>query len=84
MKYDFKYKKIDFQLTSEDLAHALEHRSKMQEWAGPLSSFIGGDALNGVDYDKLQKHFPFYSFRCRDCNYHGSDYEETGELRSKT
>lgn len=78
MIYDFGYRKIDFKLTEQDTLHSLDHRTKMQEWSGPLGPM---NALNGVDWDKVQRGFPFYSFRCRDCNYHGDDYNQYGEKR---
>ncbi len=77
MEYDFGYKVIDFKLTKEDFEHAITHKTRMIEWTGP----IGGDCLSGVDWDKINKQFPYYSFKCRECDYKGSDYNLVGNKR---
>lgn len=80
MTYDFSYKSIDFSLAPDDLSHAVQHKTKMREWSGPL----GGDALSGVDWDKVRSIFPYYSLRCSECNYMGGDYESNGQPRKST
>jgi hypothetical protein len=75
--FDNRTRHISFELTDDDAFHAAIHTTRMQEWTGPLIMNV----LSGVDWDKVQRNFPFYSFRCSDCDYHGSDYNDAGTLR---
>lgn len=75
--FDNGKRSIDFDLTPADKGHMSNHSSRMQEWHSPGIM----NALSGVDWDKVQKNFPFYSLHCTDCNYRGSDYQSNGQPR---
>lgn len=80
MMYDFVFPHStkQFDLTENDVSHAKLHKTKMVEWSDPR----GGDALSGVDWDKINRSFPYYSLRCRDCDFNGSNYESDGQPRA--
>mgnify|MGYP001586057499 CR=1 FL=1 len=79
IEYDFGYTKKTFDLSERDAEHiGSGHKTKMREWDGPISR----DALSGVDWDKVNKGFPFYSLRCRDCDYKGDNYNQDGSIRT--
>jgi hypothetical protein len=79
MIYNFGDREIDFGLTEEDRNHCAVHRTKMLQWTSPIYM----DALSGIDWDKVQVQFPYYSLRCRDCDYRGGDYDRYGKPRLK-
>ena len=75
IEFDFGYKKIIFDLTQKDFDHfGTGHKVKMIEWERPISNsaFISDEVLFS---------FPFYSFKCRECDYKGSDYDKHGNVK---
>jgi hypothetical protein len=78
LDFDFRYTTKSFDLSERDTAHYSEHnRFRMHEWSGPLSM----NALNGVNWDKVLSNFPYYSLKCRTCDYVGDDYDKYGQPR---
>ena len=70
-----KCRKIMFELSIDDLkCWWAEHKLKMVEWNGPL--FM--DALSGVNWDEVQKGFPYYTLKCGTCDKTLNSYNKDG------
>jgi len=71
-------RKITFNISQKDMDHfgITGHRMKMQEWVRPLSN-------SAYISEEVYQSFPFYTLKCRDCDFKGDDYNKDGSLRNK-